>query len=772
MSEIDMAECMPSNPSDGVPKPSNLRASVVSTALEDRRTVLIVALLLAFPLSAYGEGPPSKPQIDFNREILPILSKNCFACHGPDKKSRKAELRLDTRTGATAVSDGKRAIIPGNSGKSELIRRVNSNDKDVVMPPPGSGHRLTQNQKQLLKRWIDSGAVYARHWSFVRPVRPKLPITIDKTWPRTGVDNFVLKKLESENLRPTVEADRFEIVRRVYLDLIGIPPSIAEADAFAADRSPDAYERLVDRLLASPRYGERWASVWLDLARYADTQGYEKDGGRSIWPYRDWVIRAINAGMPFDEFTIYQLAGDLIAKPNQHSLVATGFHRNTMTNTEGGTSDEEFRSLAVKDRIETTMQTWMGLTIGCAQCHDHKFDPISNEEYYRFYAFFNQTQDSDKGDDRPRMKIGKTTTLVMRELPANRQRKTRMHVRGNFRNPGKTVSTGTPASLHAFRRYLPQNRLGVAYWLVDQRNPLTARVTVNRIWARLFGVGIVETEEDFGTQGKRPSHPQLLDWLATELQRRNWDTKAIVKLIVTSSAYRQSSNVSPALYAKDRYNRLLARGPRFRIPAEAVRDQALSVAGLLSQKMLGPSVMPPQPQGVWRVIYNGRKWVTSTGQNRYRRALYTYRRRTSPYPSMLTFDAGSGETCMVRRIRTNSPLQALVTLNDPVYVEAALGLADRVLRNSKSQTLSEKVIFAFRACLTRFPTKEESARLESAFRKAQAYWKNHPADARRFLANAAGPSNRGDIGKNVTERAAWTVIGNILLNLDETLTKR
>ncbi|MCH8828803.1 MAG: PSD1 domain-containing protein, partial [Planctomycetes bacterium] len=661
---------------------------------------------------AQGDSPPSPQAIAFNRDIRPILSKNCFACHGPDQKSRKGDLRLDTRAGATAKTDGKHAIVPGDSGKSELYRRVTSRDKDVVMPPPDSGFRLTDTQKLLLKKWIDGGAAYALHWSFQRPVRSNAPITRNRNWPRTVIDGFVLARIEAAGLRPADAADRYQLVRRVTLDLVGIPPTIAETDRFVRDASPDSYPRLVDRLLGSPRYGERWASVWLDLARYADTQGYEKDADRSIWLYRDWVIRAFNSGMTFDDFTIRQIAGDLLPEPTQDTLIATGFHRNTMTNTEGGTDDEEFRSLAVKDRIQTTMQTWMGLTFGCAQCHDHKFDPISNEEFYRFYAFFNQTQDADRGDDRPRLKVGKASTLVMRELPANKRRKTRIHTRGNFRNPGKTVVPGTPESLHPLRKTLPRNRLGVAKWLVDPQNPLTARVTVNRIWARLFGIGLVETEEDFGTQGKSPSHPKLLDWLATELVRLNWDTKALVRLIVTSSVYRQSSNVSKELYARDRYNRLLARGPRFRNSAEVIRDQALSVAGLLSQKMYGRSVMPPQPDGVWRVVYNGRKWVTSRGQDRYRRALYTFRRRTSPYPSMLTFDAGSGETCLIRRIRTNSPLQALVTLNDPVYVEAAFALAGRVINNPDTNSLAEKMTYAFRTCLVRHPSAEESTRLQ------------------------------------------------------------
>jgi hypothetical protein len=465
----------------------------------------------------------------------------------------------------------------------------------------------------------------------------------------------------------------------------------------------------------------------------------------------------------------------LLPNATLQNQVATGFHRNTMTNTEGGTDDEEFRSLAVKDRITTTMQVWMGLTFGCAQCHSHKFDPISNEEYYRFYAFFNQTADADRGDDQPKIKFDGVTTLVMRDLPKNKRRTTRIHLRGNFLAPGKEVQAGTPGSLHRLPDGAPMNRLSVARWLVDEKNPLTARVAVNRIWARLFGIGIVETEEDFGSQGLSPSHPKLLDWLATELVRTDWDTKDLIRTIVTSATYRQSSNVTPEGYKRDKYNRLLARGSRFRIDAEIVRDQALVVSGLLSDRMFGPPVMPPQPDGVWQVVYNGRRWVTSQGVNRHRRAFYTYRRRTSPYPSMLTFDAGSGEVCLLRRIRTNSPLQALVTLNDPVYVEAAAGLARRVETEAANQSLNEKLDFAFRSCLVRPPSRQELQSLNSAYRKIQANWKNEPRQASEFVAGVTGAKATPKTDKSpdhITRQATWIVMCNVLLNLDETLTRR
>lgn len=658
-----------------------------------------VAILASF-------GIPATASPNFSSEVRPILQK-CLPCHGPDDHSRMADLRLDSRSGATGEDGGYAGLVPGNSAASRVMARVQA-DRN---PMPPTGERLSKQEIETLRDWIDSGANYERHWAFDAPVRPDLPTVSDTHWVRNPVDRFVLARLDSERLSPASEASRYTLIRRLALDLTGLPPTPGEADAFVRDSSDSAYEDLVDRLLASDAYGERWARVWLDLARYADSMGYEKDSLRTIWPYRDWVVKALNDNMPFDKFTILQIAGDLVPDPSADDLVATGFHRNTMTNTEGGTDDEEFRDAAVKDRVATTGQAWMGLTWGCAQCHSHKYDPISHNEFYSLYAFFNQTTDADRNDDSPTLEVAEgISTPVLRELAEDKRRETFVHKVGNFMNLGEKVEAGVPAALHPFPTEAPRNRLGLAQWLVSEENPLTARVAVNRIWARLFGAGIVPTEEDFGTQGASPSHPDLMDWLATEFMLGGWDVKALIKTVVSSATYRQSSEASAAILEADPDNVLLGRGPRFRLPAETVRDQALAASGLLSRKIGGPPVMPWQPPGIWQVVYSNKQWETSPGEDRHRRALYTLWRRTSPYPSMTTFDAPSGETCTIRRIRTNTPLQALVTLNDPTLMEAAQYLANRAMSEagSSDEAILERL---FRLVLTRPPTRTERERL-------------------------------------------------------------
>jgi len=662
---------------------------------------------------------------DFQAEIRPILKK-CLACHGPDEEARQANLRLDTRAGSTGKDGGYAGIIPGNSAESRVVARITHPDN----PMPPTGERLSEAEIERMKKWIDAGALYERHWAFEKPQRPQLPRVNNKSWPRNEIDYFVLARLEDEGLEPSPQAGRHTLIRRLALDLTGLPPEPEEVEAFLSDESPKAYEKLVHHYFNSPRYGERWARVWLDLARYADSQGYEKDRLRTIWPYRDWVIRALNGNMPFDRFTIVQLAGDLLPVPTEDQLVATGFHRNTMTNTEGGTDDEEFRDAAVKDRVATTGQVWMGLTVGCAQCHSHKYDPVKHEDFYKLYAFFNQTADSDKPDDRPRLKLGNAlSTPIFSELPPDKRRTTHIHERGSFLNPGEEVQPGIPEAFHPFPKDAPKNRLGLAKWLVSKNNPLTARVMVNRLWARLFGIGIVETEEDFGTQGLPPSHPRLLDWLATEFIALDWDVKGILKKMVMSATYRQASEVSPELYKKDPRNRLLARGARFRLPAEAVRDQALAVSGLLSPKMYGPPVMPWQPPGIWQTVYSDARWITSKGEDRYRRSLYTLWRRTSPYPSSIMFDAPTGEICTLRRVRTNTPLQALVTLNDPVLMEAAQNLALRTLSEAEP-CVRERAEHMFRLVLVRPPEEAEMQRILKLQREA---WQELKDDRERAL---------------------------------------
>jgi hypothetical protein len=550
-------------------------------------------------------------------------------------------------------------------------------------------------------------------------------------------------------------------------------------ERFVNDAEPDAYERLVDRLLDKPSYGEHWARQWLDLARYADSAGYADDPPRTIWAYRDWVIRALNDNMPFDQFTIEQLAGDLLPEPSEDQLIATAFHRNTMTNNEGGTDDEEFRNAAIVDRVNTTMAVWMGTTIDCAQCHTHKYDPITQDEYFQLFAVFNQTEDADRRDESPVLALAQraqkpdgfppaTSVPIMRELPEDQRRRTFVQLRGNFLQLGNEVTAGVPSAFHPPPGDPPLNRLSLAHWLIDPQNPLTARVVANRYWESLFGRGIVVTSEEFGSQGDLPTHPELLDWLATELVRSGWDRKAFLRLLVTSATYRQSSQVSEQRWQLDPENRWFSRGPRFRMSAEMVRDQALFVAGLLSPKMYGPPVNPPQPAlGLSAAFGSGIDWKTSSGEDRYRRGLYTSWRRSNPYSSMVAFDAPSREICAVRRDRTNTPLQALVTLNDPVYIEAAQALARRMI--AAESTEAQRVIHGFRLCLARPPNdKERQHLLDLHGRARQAFQEDRDA-AEKLATIPLGPVAED---ADVIDLAAWTVVANVLLNLDEMLMKR
>jgi hypothetical protein len=694
------------------------------------------------------------------------------------------------------------------------------------MPPPEAGERLPEKQVDLLKRWIAAGATYEPHWAYVAPKRPPVPAVKRADWPRNEIDRFILARLEAEGLAPQPEADRATLARRLALDLTGLPPTPAEVDAFVADTSADAVEKLVDRLLAHDGYGEHMARQWLDLARYADSAGYVDDPPRTIWSWRDWVVRAFDANMPFDEFTIRQLAGDLLPDATLDDKVATAFHRNTLTNNEGGTIDEEFRTVAVIDRVNTTMSTWMGTTMACAQCHDHKYDPLSQKEYFQLYAVLNNTADADRKDESPvvqlpwkevddkRAPIEKeiaeieagipelkkpvpkdrpeppefqparkivadlrkqldenpaVTVPVLEELAGEKRRVTKIQLRGNWQNLGDEVREGVP---DVFNDATVANggrvdRLALAKWLVDPANPLTARVIVNRLWERLFGIGIVSTSEEFGSQGDLPSHPELLDWLACELVESGWNLKAMQRLIVTSAAYRQTSKCPPAVVARDPENRLVACGPRVRLSAEVIRDQALAAVGLLSRKKGGPSVKPPQPSlGLTAAFGSSTDWETSQGEDRYRRALYTTWRRSSPYPAMATFDAPSREVCTIRRPRTNTPLQALVTLNDPAYVEAAQALARRMVREGGS-TDADRATHGFRLVLARRPTPAETDRLIGLHHDVREDFLKTPDDAEKMATDPLGPVP-GDFPADTAELAAWTAVANVILNLDET----
>ena len=764
-------------------------------------------------LVAFGFAPAVRAQekVDFNRDVRPILSNNCFQCHGPDEKTRKGKLRLDTAEGALAAS-----VVPGKPDASELIARVIApHDDAAAMPPSKSGKRLTAKEVDTLKAWIKDGAKYSAHWAYIKPALPAVPKTKFAT--ANAVDAFLFARLEKEGLKPQPEADRYALARRVALDLTGLPPTAAEVEAFVTDKAANAYEKFVDRMLAKPAYGEHFARFWLDLARYADSAGYADDPLRTIWKYRDYVIESFNANKRFDAFTIEQLAGDLLPKPTLEQQIATAFHRNTMTNSEGGTNDEEFRNVAVVDRVNTTFLVWMGTSMACAQCHTHKYDPLTQIEYFRAFAFFNNTADADRSDESPKLDFWtdkqredradlegriadleallkgrkqneaqteraalaglkkqlagmkpETSVPVMKELTGAQRRKTRLQYRGNFLDLGDEVTEGTPAALHAFPKDAPKTRLEFAKWLVSSENPLTARVIANRFWEHIFGTGIVRTSEEFGIQGELPSHPELLDWLAVDFQR-DWDVKRFLKVLVTSSAYRQSAKVTPEAFERDPENRLLARGPRVRLTAEMVRDQALSAAGLLSPKVLGPSVRPQQPNlGVSAAFGGSIDWQTSTGEDKFRRGVYTQWRRSNPYPSMSAFDAPNRDTCVVRRTRTNTPLQALVTMNDPVYIEAAQALARRTIAQG-GKTTEERAAFALKACLVRPATDAELSRLVKLYDDAKAKFAKDATKATQFATAPLGPLPKG---VEAVDAAAWTVVANVILNLDEMLLKR
>ena len=741
-------------------------------------------------------SPLFAEQIQFNRDVRPILSENCLACHGFDHAKREAGLRLDTREGALATLDsGHVAVQPGKPDTSELVRRILlKEDDDECMPPASSGKKLSDKQRQILQTWIEQGAEYEKHWSFIPPVKVELPLRTNEPNAEHAnpIDWFVHAKLAQNGLTPSKEADPTTLIRRLSLDTTGLPPTIPEVDAFVANwaiNANDAYNDLADRLLRSPSYGERWGRWWLDQARYADSNGYSVDSPRQIWKYRDWVIDALNRDMPFDQFTIEQLAGDLLPGATEQQKIATGFHRNTQINQEGGIDVEQFRIDSVFDRVATTGTVFLGLTVGCAQCHDHKFDPILQKEYYQLFAFFNnqeeptltvyppelnaadliaekkqldkmirdvlakmdsaietweaelteeqrkelpkETQKILSGDKKKKRTaqqkeilyaegIGATdvdfkktrdrirqidtileqgvNTLVMKELA--QPRKTTVFVQGDFTRPSEEVTCSTPSVLHSLDKTKSNlNRLDLAQWIVSPANPLTSRVIVNRVWQNYFGRGLVESENDFGMQGALPTHPELLDWLAVEFIEQGRSLKALHKLIVTSNTYRQSSIDRPELREKDRENTFLGKQRRLRLDAEIVRDVGLSASGLLSSKMGGAPVYPPIPDGVMNQGQVKREWKVSTGEDRYRRGLYTFLYRATPPPSLNVFDAPEGNSSCTRRIRSNTPLQALTLLNDAAFFEFAKALEKIIEHNG--------IEVAFQRCTSRPPRADE-----------------------------------------------------------------
>jgi hypothetical protein len=766
----------------------------------------VLAVLLATPTLRSAEGE----RILFNRDVRPILAEKCFHCHGPDAHARQADLRLDQAENALAPREGFRIITPGRPEESDLYNRVTATADAVRMPPPDQERQLTADEISVLRRWIEQGAEYEPHWAFIPPERTPIPAIGDPSWARNAIDRFIQAELTAHKLRPSPAADRPTLIRRVTLDLTGLPPTVEEVDAFLSDAAPDAYERLVDRLLASPRYGERMALDWLDAARYADSGGYQGDILRTMWPWRHWVIAALNANLTFDQFSIEQLAGDLLPDPTRDQFVATGFHRNHRINDEDGIIPEEFRVEYVSDRVETTATVWLGLTLGCARCHDHKYDPLSQREYYGLYAFFNSVDEQGRGhgnappvlrlptpeqesrlgeidreltqlrqsadehaeqiksleEQRNGVEAGVVTTMIMRDLPEPRA--TFVLTRGAYDKPADPVPSGTPAALPPPAAKPTSNRLELARWLFAPDHPLTARVAVNRIWQLHFGRGLVGTPEDFGTQGELPSHPALLEWLATELVRTGWDIKGLQRLIVTSATYRQSSAGSEELVRIDPENRLLARGSRFRLPAETLRDQALFASGLLEERLGGPSVKPYQPPGLWEEMASASsRYVQDHGADLYRRGLYTFVRRTITHPGMAVLDAPNRELCAVRRPRTNTPTQALNLMNDPAFVEAARSLAERALDGGATDHHA-MVSGMFRRILARAPSTPEADVLRTALEAFRGQYRDNPAEAQRLI--DVGESKPA-ADQDPVQLAALTAVAGLILNLDETLVR-
>jgi hypothetical protein len=897
-----------------------------------KTAVILVSLCIILLIVLFAR---QEDAVDFSTDVKPILNKHCISCHGGVKKNGGFSLLFEHE--ALAVNDsGFPAIVPGHPGQSELIKRLLENDPELRMPY--NKPALSSQEIDVLKKWIKQGAKWGEHWAYQTVKKPQIPEAVKKfdIQPNTNLDRFVFQKLKEQRMSPAPQADKMLLLRRLALDITGLPPSPELVREWQEDRIP--FEALVDKLLSSPTYGEKWAAWWLDLARYADTKGYERDQSRTIWPYRDWVITAFNEDMPFDKFTISQLAGDLLPDPTNEQLIATAFHRNTMNNDEGGTEDEEFRVAAVMDRVNTTFEVWQSMTMACVQCHSHPYDPFVHEDYFRSMAFFNNTRDEDTTDEEPKVRIyeaadqeklagiktwlkqhasnkayqtyvdflrfqepkyhahnstdfvngelidtkwlglwpkgsaylrnvftGGSDRMLMNywashdgtkmtirnggpkgevlsefkidrtgavtrsipfkpvydkidlyisvenptigeqqatsaiswfafipEMPGDKasnqqqekdfldllnkrpltvpilienppfmQRSTHVFERGNWMLHGEAVRPSIPATLNRWKPEWQEDRLGFALWLTDKENPLTARTAVNRIWDQLFGRGLVSSLEDMGSQSDQPVYPQLLDYLAYEfMHTHDWSIKKLIKEIAMSHTYRQQSSVSPQQLAKDPENRYLARGPRFRLGAETVRDQALHASGLLSSKMYGKSVMPHQPDGIWETVYSGESWKESEGEDKFRRGIYTYLKRTSPYPSFISFDAGSREVCQGKRIVTNTPLQALVTLNDPVFFEAAAFLGKKMLEADSGDPAK-----AISAVYEKMVFQKLSAEKERALLGLyQAALQEFDYDRSPLISQ--------DLPMELKQKwGAYTVVGNALLNLDEFLTK-
>lgn len=729
---------------------------------------------------APGERAAGNDRLSYNRDIRPILSDKCFACHGPDAAAREAELRLDVIEDGEDYFGAYLAIDPGDPDASELISRIHHSKSKFVMPPPDfGGVTLSDDEKALLRRWIKEGAKYEPHWAFT-PIGPTpIPEIAPRDWAYNEIDLFILAELDRNGIKPSPDAPLHTLLRRVSLDLTGLPVDPDRVKQLVELDHPDrAYKMYVDELLASPRFGERMASVWLDAARYADTNGYLHDHQRTMWPWRDWVIKAYNENLPYDEFIRDQIAGDLLPDPSADQLIATGFNRNHGITTEGGSIDEEFRVEYAADRINTMGAAILSLTLECARCHDHRYDPISQEDYFSLFAYFNSLENEDPAAGgrakahAPFIKDeqSKQQVMVMRE--AAEPIPTYVLDRGQYNAPIKDrpVTRRVPTALGKVPEGAPANRLGLAQWVTADDNPLTARVEVNRIWQTLFGTGLVKTSEDFGLQGEWPSHPELLDYLAKHFVESGWDRKAMIRLIVTSATYRQSSYARPELAEIDPENRMLARMPRLRLPAETIRDQALSASGLLVNQLGGPGVRPYQPDGLWREGgnegSNTRIFRLGKGEELYRRSVYTFFKRTSPPPQMVLFDSADRNMCSVRRSSTNTALQALLLMNDTQHLEAARHLAARAWQRAKTD--DDRLDTLLQLTLSRSPRPNEAKVLLKGLAHFREVYRND-LDAAQSLTTQGQSSPQENIAAD--ELAAWTMLATTVLNLDEMVTR-
>ncbi|MBO9595970.1 MAG: PSD1 domain-containing protein [Niabella sp.] len=759
-------------------------------------------VFIFFGLAA-GCGDPAKKRktknkISYNYDVRPILSDKCFACHGPDKNKQEAGLRLDIETSAKAPlreTKGAYAIVPGKPEASELIKRITSADPSYQMPTPASHLGVLNEQEiDMLRRWIKQGAPYEKHWAFIAPQKAPLPDISNKEWPRNEIDYFIAEKMEAHQLQPNEAADKSMLLKRVSLDLTGLLPDLQMQQAFEADNSNTAYEKAVDRLLASPQFGEKMALHWLDISRYADSYGYQDDDIRTQWPYRDWVIHAFNNNMPYDQFITWQLAGDLLPNTGKEQLLATAFLRNHKITEEGGVIPEEYRVEYAIDKVKTFSKGILAMTAECAQCHDHKYDPISQKDYYQLFAFFNTSKEQGleglvnsgpaktpiltlTSDDTKTLlrfinpkDTARVNVSVMGELDTLRT--TYILNRGVYDQHGEPVTAGALQAVMRFdtARY-PKNRLGLAQWTVNKQNPLTARVFVNQLWAQLFGKGIVKTIGDFGMQGNLPTHPELLDWLAVDFMEHGWNVKALIRKMVLSATYRQSSRIDPKAMEKDPDNVYYARSSRIRLPAESIRDAVLGSSGLLNKAIGGPSVKPYQPKGLWEAATSGRGALTSYSQDSdsdlYRRGIYTFIKLTVPPPSMIIFDASNRDQCEVNRLTTNTPLQALIMMNDPTVLEASRVFAERL---SEKGTGTEQVIrIAFESILCRKPAAREMDILKKYYTDQLNVFNHKKKEAGKTLSVGEYPHSTDPAG-NLKAAALMRVI-NMIYNMEETIVK-